>query len=197
MIDRALLFIRDQLNEHFARAGGGAEAGMEDAVVLVEGDKLDPLTLKAGVINAMLVNLEQETFMRPGDPFARTMADGTRARVQPEVRLNLWLLFVARFRVYEAGLAALSTVLQYLQQNRVFDARATPGMDPRIGRLVVELQTLPLSEQNDLWGALKLAYHPSLLFKVGMIVVQDGAGVAAAPVTEPRLEVAHADPAYS
>ena len=197
MIDRALLFLKDQLNAHFARAGGGAEAGLEDAVVFVDGDKLDPLTLKTGAVNLLLVNLEQENVLRPGDPFARIAADGTRMRVQPEVRLSLWLLFVARFRVYEAGLAALSTVLDYLQQNRVFEAHLNPGLDARIGRLAVELQTLPITEQNDLWSALKLAYHPSLLFKVGLVVVRDAGERAGAPVAEPKLEVAHASPALA
>ncbi len=196
MIDRALIFIKDQLNAHLARSGGGAEAGLEDAVVFVDGDKLDPLTLKTGVVSALLVNLEQEHVLRAGDSFSRTTPDGRR-RVQPDVRLSLWLLFVARFRVYEAGLAALSGVLEYMQKHRTFDARVTPGLDPRIGRLVVELQTLPLSEQNDLWGALRIAYHPSLLFKVGLVIMEDEGAAAAAPVSEPRMEVARADPALA
>ena len=196
MIDRALLFLKDQLNGHLARSAGGPEAGLEDAVVFVEGDKLDPLTLKTGVVNALLVNVEQEHVLRAADPFSRAGADG-RMRVQPDIRLNLWVLFVARFRVYEAGLAALSSVLDYMQKHRVFDARLTPGLDPRIGRLAIELQTLPLAEQNDLWGALRLAYHPSLLFKVGVLVLQDEGAAAAAPVSEPRLEVARADPALA
>ena len=192
MIDRALLFLRDQLNAHMSRAGGGAAAGLEDPVTFLEGDKLDPLTLKIGAINALLVNLEQEPIMRRDDPFVRTLADGSAVRARPEVRLNLSVLFVARFHVYEAGLAALSSVLGFFQANPVFDGRSAPALDPAIDRLVIELHTLPMSEQNDLWGSLRLAYHPSLLFKVRMIAVRDDDALPAPAVTDPRVELAHA-----
>lgn len=194
MIDRALVFLRDTLNGALARTSGGG--GTEDAVVFVDGDKLDPLTLKVGAVNALLVNLEREAVMRRDDPFVRLLADGSAVRGRPDVRLNLGVLFVARFQVYEAGLAALSAVLAFFQANPVFDGRSAPNLDPRIARLVVDLHTQPLAEQNDLWGALRLAYHPSLLFKVRMLVVEDG-DLAGAPliVEPPQRELAHADPA--
>jgi hypothetical protein len=195
MIDRALLFLRDQLNGQLARAGGGADAGLEEPVTFVEGDKLDPPTLKIGAINALLVNLEQDMIMRRDDPFVRVQPDGLSVRARPDVRLNLWVLFVARFHIYEAGLAALSSVLDYFQANPVFDGRSAPALDPRIDRLAVELHTLPMAELNDLWGSLKLAYHPSLLFKVRMIAFRDGDELPGVAVTEPRLELAHADQA--
>ena len=194
MIDRVLVFLRDQLNESLLRAGGGT--GTEDAVVFVDGDKLDPLTLKTGAINALLVNLERDAVMRRDDPFIRQLADGSSVRGRPDVRLNLHVLFVARFQMYEAGLAALSAVLAFFQANPVFDGRSAPALDPRIGRLAIDLHTLPLAEQNDLWGSLRLAYHPSLLFKVRMIAVEDADLAPAAIITEaPQRELAHAVPA--
>lgn len=192
MIDRALLFVRDQLNEHSARTSRD-EAGTEDAFVFPEGDKLDPLTLKLGAVNMLLVNMEQDSTMRAGDPFMRRLPDGSSVPSQPAIRLNLMLLFVARFRAYEAGLAALSSLLRFLQANPVFDARAYPELDPRIERLVLELRTLPIKEQNDLWASLKLAYHPSLLFCMRMITVEgDIEAVPAAPVSEPVRRLEHA-----
>lgn len=191
MIDRALIFLRDQLNQAFAATSGG---GTEDAVTFPEGDKLDPLTLRTGQINALLVALEQDHVMRRNDPFVRALADGSSARAAPEIRLNLMVLFVARYNVYEAGLSALSQLLGYFQGNPVFTAATAPALDPRIERLTVELHTMAMSEQNDLWGALRLAYHPSLLFKVRMIVIEDTAAAPTAPVSDPRVELAHADP---
>jgi len=192
VIDRALLFLRDELNLFLSRQGGGAAAGLEEPVVLPEGDKLDPLTLKAGAVSALIVNLEQDHVMRSDDPFIRTLADGSSVRASPAVRLNLWVLFIARFHAYETGLAALSRVLQFFQANPLFDGRSSPALDPQIDRLTVELHTLPTAEQNDLWGALRLAYHPSLLFKVKMVVFQDGSAMAGPPVSDPKVELAHA-----
>lgn len=191
MIDRAVVFLRDQLNVALATASVG---GTEDAVAFPEGDKLDPLTLKTDQINALLIALEQDHVMRRNDPFARILADGSSVRSEPEVRLNLMVLFVARFHVYEAGLTALSRVLGYFQTNPVFTSANAPALDPRIERLAVELHALDISQQNDLWGALRLAYHPSLLFKVRMVVFQDASAQPSTPVSEPKLELAHADP---
>jgi hypothetical protein len=193
VIDRALLFLRDQLNAFLAQGGGGAGEGLEEPVTFVDGDKLDPLTLKTGAINLLLVNLEQELIMRRDDPFVRMLPDGETVRARPDIRLNLLILFVARFHAYEAGVAALASVLEYFQANAVFDGRSAPALDPGIDRLVVELQTLPLTEQNDLWGSLKIAYHPSLLFKVRMVAVRDGDALPGIAVSESRLELAHAD----
>lgn len=192
MIDRVLLFLQGQLNAHLSRSGGGAGAGLEEPVALVDGDKLDPLTLKTGAISALLVNLEQDMVMRSDDPFRRTLADGSIIPAQPGIRLNLWILFVARFHAYEAGLSALSRILEYFQANPLFEGRSSPALDPSIERLAVELHTLPMAEQNDLWGSLRLAYHPSLLFKVKMIVIRDGEALPAASVTDRALELADA-----
>jgi hypothetical protein len=194
MIDRALVFLRDQLNAALAAKLGGGAGGAEDPVTFPDGDKLDPLTLKTGQINTLLVALEQDHVMRRNDPFVRVLPDGGTARAEPEVRLNLMVLFVARHHVYEAGLAALSQLLAYFQANPVFTAATAPALDPRIERLTVELHTMAMSEQNDLWGALRLAYHPSLLFKIRMLVFQDGSAMAGPPVSEPRRELAHAVP---
>ena len=83
-------------------------------------------------------------------------------------------------------------MLGFFQAHPVFDGRSAPALDPDIDRLTVELHTLPMSEQNDLWGSLRLAYHPSLLFKVRMIAVRDSDALPAPAVSDPRLELAHA-----
>ncbi|MDV3455395.1 Pvc16 family protein [Sphingomonas sp. HF-S4] len=198
MIDRAMLFVRDRLNEHIARCSGSVDAGLGEAIVFPDGDKLDPLTLKVGAVNMLLVNMEQEMVMRADDPFARTLNDGSTLAVQPALRLNLMILFVARYRAYDAGLAALFAVLHFFQSNRVFEARAFPDLDPRIGRLVVELSTLPVTQQNDLWASLRLAYHPSLLFRMRMLTIEQDADAAPAPaVSEPQRDVGHAVPALA
>lgn len=198
MIDRALLFIRDRLNEHVARSTGAVDSGLGDAIAFPDGDKLDPLALKVGAVNLLLVNMEQELVMRGDDPFSRVLGDGSSLAVQPALRLNLMIMFVARYRVYDAGLAALFAVLQFFQANRVFEARAFPDLDPRIGRLVVELTTLPIAQQNDLWASLRIAYHPSLLFRVRMLTVeQDAEAAPAALVGEPRLDIRHVVPSVA
>jgi hypothetical protein len=196
VIDQALLFLRDRLNAALAPRLGGVDAGLEDPVTFVEGDKLDPLTLKTGAVSLLLVNCEEERLMRPDDPFSR-MLPGGPAAARPPVRLNLLILFAARYRAYEAALAALSAVLGHFQANPLYERRSNPALAAGIERLVVELHTLALAEQNDLWGSLKLAYHPSLLYRVRLLLVADGTAVAGPAVTDLARELTHAEPSHA
>jgi hypothetical protein len=146
-----------------------------------------------GAINLMVVNITQERVLRAADPYTRFAGDGSRVTTNPDLRIELWLLFAARFKTYEDGLTALSPVLRYFQRNFVFEPGSTPDLDPRISRLSVELRTQNFSEQNDLWGSLRIAYHPSLLYKAGLLVFQDeGLPPAAGLVDEAQRELQHA-----
>lgn len=193
MIRDVLVFLRNELNAHLSRDGqadGGD--GAEDKVVFLDGEKMDPVSFKLGAVTLLLINVEEEPFLRAADPFSRTAADGTAFGVQPDVRLNLFALFVARFKQYEQALAQLSRIIQFFQSHRVFDRRSAPTLTG-VDKLVLELLTLPFSEQNDLWNALRTTYHPSVLYRVKTIAFQDQQAKAATPIAAPTLNVVHAD----
>ena len=54
---------------------------------------------------------------------------------------------------------------------------------------MLELITLPLAQQNDLWSALRTAYQPSVLYKVGLIIYRDEAQTTVEPVRELELNL--------
>jgi hypothetical protein len=185
MIDQALLFIKNRLNAHLgARSGTSRGSSAEELVVFADTDKVDPIAFKIGAVTALLVNAELERTLRAPDPFARPHADGTVRRVHPDIRLNLYVLFVVRFKQYEDGLGYLSEIIRYFQVNPTFDRNKAPELGDDIERLVLELITLPLSQQNDLWGSLRTTYQPSVLYKVGLIVYRDEESAAVEPVRE-------------
>lgn len=64
-------------------------------------------------------------------------------------------------------------IIQYFQHNRRFNQHNAPTLDEEIEQLVMELTTLPFSEQNEIWNALRSPYLPSVLYKVRMIVFRD------------------------
>ena len=99
------------------------------------------------------------------------------------------MLFVARFKQYEEALRHLSMVIQYFQNHRVLDRHSAPDLSEDIGQLVMELITLPFSEQNEVWNALRITYHPSVLYKAKMLVFRDGDARAAPGMTEQVLRV--------
>jgi len=190
MISEVLLFLVEQLNAYLnSRGGWSPEQPVVDRVTLPDGETMDPISFKLGALTALLINLEEETTLRDADPYRRTGVDGTVVRVEPEIRMALYVLFVARFKQYDEGLRYLSMVIRYFQRHRVLDHRNAPGLAPEIDKLVVELVTLPFSEQNEVWNALRTTYHPSVLYKVNLVVFRDDEEEAGPEISETVLEV--------
>ena len=113
---------------HLTLAAPGQDASAENAVVFLDGDKTDPISFKIGAVTMLLINVEQEPILRAANPHQRTGSDGTPYRSRPDIRLNLSVLFVARFKQYEQTLARLSQVLSFFQSNP--GARRTLGAEP-------------------------------------------------------------------
>jgi hypothetical protein len=48
----------------------------------------------------------------------------------------------------------------------------------------MELVTSPFSEQNEVWNALRTTYHPSVMYRVRMIIPEDEKSVSGPPIGE-------------
>jgi hypothetical protein len=185
MIDDAVLFLKQHLSSALKSLSGAApDEPAEEPVVFVDDAKMDCVTFKPGAISVLLVNIEEETTLREPDLYSRVSANGFRESVQPEIRINLYVLFVAQFTEYDQSLKNLSRIVQHFQNHRVFNQQNAPELSQRIDRLALELITLPFSEQSEIWSALRTAYRPSVLYKVRMIVFRDEAPVLQVPMTE-------------
>jgi len=174
MLGEVLKFLKDHLNHHLRPGAALASDGtQEEAVVFVDGEKIDPINFKLGAVSVLLINVEEDNSLRPSDPYLGVSPSGETLRINPEIRMNLYVLFVARYKQYESGLAKLSDIIRHFQTHRVFDRQNSPELGADIEKLILELVTLPLSEQNELWNALRTTYHPSVLYKVRMVVFRD------------------------
>ncbi|NJN17079.1 MAG: DUF4255 domain-containing protein [Oscillochloris sp.] len=183
MIGDALVFLKQQLNDYM-RLSLGHDGSQPDPVDFIDGEKMEPLTFRAGAVSLLLLNLEAENTLRAPDLYRRTSPNGVQQVVQPDIRLNLYVLFVARSVKYVDSLYALSLVIRYFQNHRVFTRPDSPALSESIERLVVELVTLPFAQQNEVWNALRVSYHPSVLYRVKMVVFQDEEALAAPELTE-------------
>ncbi len=188
MIHDVLGLLVSLLAEHLAAltAGGPEESG-EERVVLPDGDQLDPIVFRQGAVTVLVVNLEEERVPRAGDPYRRTLGDGTVLAVRPEIRLGLDVLFVARFKDYAESWRHLSQIIRFFQRHRVLDRQSAPALAEGIDKLVVELITLPFSEQNEIWSALRTTYQPSVLYRVRLVVFEDETAVAEPPISDQEL----------
>ncbi|MEC4678457.1 MAG: DUF4255 domain-containing protein [Nitrospirota bacterium] len=174
MIGEVLVFLKNHLNAKLSVGSGfSVDEVQEDQVVFVDGEKMDPIVFKLGAVSVLLLNVEEENTLRPADPYRAVADDGTIFKVQPEIRMNLYVLFVARYKQYEQGLSTLSNIIQYLQKNRVLNHHNAPELSETIEKLIMELTTLPFAQQNEIWNALRTTYHPSVLYKVKMVTIQD------------------------
>lgn len=177
MIDQAVKFLLDRLNKALPRDPEGAA---EDLFTYVRTDRDDAVGFKAGAVSVLLVRIEEDTTMRPPDGYARVTGereDRKVQRVEPEIRLNLYVLFVARFPDdYGRALEQLSAVIRYFRSHRVFNQMSDPDLGKDISLLIMELLTPTFAEQNEMWSVLRVAYQPSALYKLKMVVFQDAEG---------------------
>jgi hypothetical protein len=187
MINKAMDFLKAQLNERLKTEAGVDADDLEaerDVVVYIDGEKMEPLIFTLGTVSLLLVNIEQEKTMRRAEPHRTVDADNTPQLIAPEIRLELSLLFVAHFKQYNTGLKTLSDIVQFFQEKPLFLRANYPELPADIERLSIEPRSLPLSEQNEIWSALRVTYRPSLLYRVRMLVFKDRLPKAAPPVTE-------------
>lgn len=183
MINEALDCLKNKLNLYM-KSGALPHDPQEDPVVFLIGQSVDTLSFKLGAVTVILLNLEQENVLRTPDLYVRSLPDGTVQKVHPEIRLNLYVLFVAHYQQYEDGLRNLSTIIRFFQNHRILDHHNTPDLSENIEQLVIELVTLSFAEQNEVWNALRLHYHPSVLYKVKMLVFEDEAAVQMPAIEE-------------
>ena len=188
MISQVLVFLKQCLNAYLdAKSDWSPGEPRDDKVEFINGEKMDPISFKLETVSVLLINVEQENTQRAADPYSRMSPDGSRQRIQPDIRLNLYVLFVARFKQYEKSLNYLSLIIQYFQTHRLLNQHNSPDLSEQIEQLSIELITLPFSEQNEIWNALRTTYHPSVLYRVKMVVFTDEDSQVTSEITEKNL----------
>lgn len=186
MIANVLVFLKNRLNAHIRSLSGAniAEAG-EDKVVFVDGDqKPDSISFKLGAVSLLLFNIERDVTLRQADTYVRVADDGTKRKVNPDIIINLYVLFVAKFKDYEQSLHSISLILHYFQANPYFDLQNAPELGSAINHLTLELNTLTTTQQNELWGILRCSYLPALVYKVKAVAFIDDGQLPAVDISE-------------
>ncbi|MCW9708153.1 DUF4255 domain-containing protein [Fodinibius salsisoli] len=170
IIERSLTFIQEQLDFYLKQQAGDNDN--TDKVVL--GNVVEQngeVGIESDSVGITLVNIEEEKVRKAQKPHLK-QENGYR-KYNPEIQLNLFLLFVARFGKYDEALKAISHVIRFFQSRNVFDRTTYPSLDPSLDRLVFDLQTMSFEQMNHLWGALGAKHMPSVLYKVRALIVED------------------------
>jgi hypothetical protein len=177
MLDLALQFLHRQLDQYFTlRSGSDAVTTLLTRVV----DEAGKYAFEQGHIGMSVVNIEEERSVKEHLPHYAYI-NGVHVVHQPELRLNLYVLFTANLKVYDEALKYLAYVMTFFQSHPSFTSESYPDLDPRIEKLIVELQSLNLEQVNQLWGFLGAKQLPGIVYKVRMIALQDGEPGAVQP----------------
>ena len=116
-------------------------------------------------VGLALVNVEEERVLRLQVP-ERHFINGNHVIQQPDVKLNLILVFAARHSNYEHALRYLSYVLTFFQRHPAFTPEEYPGLDPKLVKLTMELLSYGPEQLNQLWAYIGTKYLPSAVYRV-------------------------------
>ncbi|OMP79647.1 DUF4255 domain-containing protein [[Flexibacter] sp. ATCC 35208] len=175
MIHTVLNVLKSKLNEFFNIKTG--DDGM--LVKFIESGTSDRISFSTNAVTPFLINISEDRTFRQPDQYAGVWQNGIKTQLNPEVRIELLVLFVSNFSEYFQALSSISYVIRFFQANRAFDQHNAPGLsDENIERMTVELVSLQLAEQNQVWHSLHASYLPSVLYKVRVLTFLDNESIA-------------------
>ncbi|MDJ0845489.1 DUF4255 domain-containing protein [Crocosphaera sp.] len=175
MLDIALKFLKDQLNTYLLTRthsnSNSQEIGQVKMSKLVDDEGKSAITLDN--IGLSIINIEEERlFKSQVTEYAYT--NGEHLVLEPELKINLYVILAANFKEYDEALKKISSVLMFFQSHSVFTPEQYPDLDPSIEKLVVELQSLNYEQLNQIWAFIGGKQIPSVIYKVRLVCLQDG-----------------------
>lgn len=183
VIDSAIIMLVTELNNYFLAGLPGQEKVVASNLVSQSG------TLTSGVngkVVLALVNLEEDRISRSLNNY-RQLPNGQVEKINPEVKLNLYLMFIACPMTDGSGsnftdsVENLSRVIGFFQTKNYFDHQNTPLLDQRIEKIVIDSYSLTFEQQNHLWGAIGAKYMPSVMYKARLVRIQEEEVVSEGP----------------
>lgn len=175
MIDYTLEFLRGELESFLLThiPMGETERVKVSNIVTQDGeDDNTPTQLSRNRILCSVVHMQEERIGRePGKSIVSE--DGKVKYREPDLRLNLYLLFAAHFEHYQTGMRNLSGVISFFQSHRVFDPRNYPHMNSALNRLIVDTHTFSMDQAFQFWQSLGGKFLPSMLYKVRLLTFQE------------------------
>jgi len=169
MLNKALNFLEDQLNARLS-VPGQPETVLLTSIVNDKGE----LNIQSGQLGLMLVNVEEEKILKTQLPREKRTGDQVQF-ANPEIKLNLLLLLAVNPGTdnYVSALDRLSQAITFFQGTSWFDNIAYPALSPEIEEISMELFSLSLEQQNQLWASIGAKYIPSVVYKMRLVVIDE------------------------
>ncbi len=172
MIGIALNFLVDELKTYINTQPGVDPTREPDSVQMTRVVDDTGKYAFEGFINASIINIEEERTFKSQVPDYNYM-NGQHVVLEPELKLNLHVLFAANFTDYQKALKRISLVLTFFQTHHLFVPEQYPALDRRIGKLSAELQSLTYEQLNQVWAFIGGKQLPSVIYKIRLVTLQD------------------------
>lgn len=179
MIDTALKFLRQEVEQYLELVCGNTANGDGFIVLSNVASQDGDWAIPPSKIGMSLINIEEERILKD-QVFEHRNNEGVYERYNPNIKLNLYVLFCANFvnsedqtSTYGEGLKQLSHVIAYFQGKNVFTPDNSPTMDPALQRLIVDIYSYSFEQQYNFWSILGAKYLPSVLYKVRLVTYQE------------------------
>ena len=173
MIGDILQLIAKEVSE-FIDAQSEMPSGQKSVVLHKPNSVSGDFSLPDNAISLSLLNIEEELSSKSA--MVKKRVENKKVYTQnPAVNLNLQIIFISNFaNDYINELNYITKVVEFFQQKTAFTPQNTKGLqDFKIEKLSFKLNTLPLNEQGNVWGLLGGKYMPSIVYRVGLIAIQD------------------------
>lgn len=173
MLDTALNIAVSRLNTYI---GNDDPEVMMGNISLIDAYQDASAQILTDKVIASIINIEQEGALR-NLPYRRTNtnANGLPQGVerQPEIYLNVYVLFGAYKTEYNTALQRISQVIQFFQRQYVFTQTDAPELIPlNIDCLIFDIYSTSFEELNQLWGVMGGKYIPSVIYKMRLAMIQ-------------------------
>lgn len=178
MIESALDILKEQVENHLALVNNNVVNGEGFIVLSNVADEDGKWAIPSNKIGMSIINIEEERVVKD-QVFEHRNLNGDYERYNPELKLNLYVLFCANFvnsgesTKYGEGLKQLSNVISFFQGKNVFTPDNTPEMDPSLQKLIVDIYSYSFEQQYNFWSILGAKYLPSILYKVRLVTIQE------------------------
>lgn len=126
------------------------------------------------VLLVKLINIEPDPLANSSNPITRNPSNGA-IQASP-LYLNLKVILAAYFKPEQTqeGLDMLSMAISYIQGNNCWTPQNSPGFPDTVSKLMFEMESVDMHQLNHIWGAVGTKYLPSTLYKLRMVVIDDG-----------------------
>lgn len=139
----------------------------------------------AGRIVMSLAALQHDTSLGAFPPIRAGNGDSYGIASAPQF-IDAYVLFTSCFveAAYPTGLAALSRIIEYLQEYPVFDAARSPEIGARMGDLAVDLVALDFGQTSHLATYAGLKGQPFVLYRLRRLPFAGAAIAAVVPAVQ-------------